>query len=183
MYIDAGGSAHSSRRPPSRQSESFLLEGGPCKRNEPGASPQSVFDCPRLLVTKGTPWVCGGVEEIDVGLQQKRGVTGSKAHKEDGIHTIANEASQSLLVSGDKITQPHSPAYNLSVQSTGFFYSAESSRRFLIPSPGVKNGSFYFPRWVEFRAFRTMRTHVSVFGNSTIENPHTMKITLGMHFV
>ncbi len=48
------------------------------RRIEPGASPQPVFDFLRLPFTKGTPWVCGGVEEIGVGFQQLS-VTGSKA--------------------------------------------------------------------------------------------------------
>ncbi len=42
-----------------------------------------------LLFAKGTRWVCGGVEEIGVGFQQ-RSVTGSKARKEDRIRTIDN---------------------------------------------------------------------------------------------
>ncbi len=48
------------------------------RRIEPGASPQLVFDCRRLLFTKRTQWVCGDVEEIGVGFQQ-RGVTGEFA--------------------------------------------------------------------------------------------------------
>ncbi len=33
-------------------------------RIAPGASPQTVLDCMWLLFTKGTQWVCGGVEDI-----------------------------------------------------------------------------------------------------------------------
>ncbi len=43
--------------------------------NEPGASTQPVVDCLRFLFVKGTQGVCGGVEEIGVGFQQRR-VTG-----------------------------------------------------------------------------------------------------------
>ncbi len=43
---------------------------------EPGACPQPV----RLFFTKGTQWVCGGVEQIGVGFQQQI-VAGWKALK------------------------------------------------------------------------------------------------------
>ncbi len=56
---------------------------------EPGAYSQPVFDCLRLRFTKRTQCVCGGVEKIDVGFQQ-RSMTGSKARTEDRAHTIAN---------------------------------------------------------------------------------------------
>ncbi len=48
-----------------------------------------MFDCLRLLFTKRAQWVCGGVEEIDVGFQQ-RSLTGSKVRKEECIRSIAN---------------------------------------------------------------------------------------------
>ncbi len=49
-------------------------------RIEPGASSQPVFDCPRLLFSKGAQWV----DEIGVGSQQ-RSVTNSKACKVDRV--------------------------------------------------------------------------------------------------
>ncbi len=49
---------------------------------EPTASPEPVFDCLRLFLTKGKHGVCGGVGQIGVGLQQ-RSVAGLKAYKED----------------------------------------------------------------------------------------------------
>ncbi len=42
-----------------------------------------------LLFTKGTQGVCGGVEGIDVGFQQ-RSVAALKVHKEDRFRTAAN---------------------------------------------------------------------------------------------
>ncbi len=39
----------------------------------PGASPQPVFHYLRLLLAKGTQWVCGGFEEICVGFQKRSG--------------------------------------------------------------------------------------------------------------
>ncbi len=48
-----------------------------------------MFDCLRLLFTKGTQRVCGGVEEIGVGFQQQN-VASSNARKEDRVRTVAN---------------------------------------------------------------------------------------------
>ncbi len=57
---------------------------------EPEASPQSVFAWLRIIFTKGIQWVCGGVEQIGVGLQQ-RGVTSSKARKDDVAEALTWE--------------------------------------------------------------------------------------------
>ncbi len=38
---------------------------------EPGASAQSVFYGMRLLLAKGTGWICGGVEEASICLQER----------------------------------------------------------------------------------------------------------------
>ncbi len=70
-----------------------LLEGDSCKRQQRGwrrtskdvlsrrivskASPQLVIDYLRLLFTKGTQRVCGGVEGIGRGFQQWRRVGGT----------------------------------------------------------------------------------------------------------
>ncbi len=62
---------------------------------------QTVFDC---LFTKGTQWVCGGVEVIDVGCQQWS-VTGSKVRMEDRVRTVAN---------GHAIFRPGEPAIHIS---------------------------------------------------------------------
>ncbi len=51
------------------------------------ASPQPVFGCLRLLFTKATQWVCRGVDEIGVCLQQGS-VAGPKTYKEDRVRTI-----------------------------------------------------------------------------------------------
>ncbi len=59
------------------------------RRIEPCASPQSVFDCLRLLFAKGTQGVCRGVNAIGVGFQQMS-VTGSKAREEGRILSIAD---------------------------------------------------------------------------------------------
>ncbi len=58
-------------------------------RIEPGASPQPEFDCLRLLFAKWTQGVCGGVEEIGIGFQQ-RNVAGSQARKEDRVRTVVS---------------------------------------------------------------------------------------------
>ncbi len=77
---------------------------------ECGASPQPVFDFLRLLFTKGTQWVCGGVDEISVGFHQ-RSLAGSKARKEDCVRTVAN---------GYTIFRPKEPGTHLRCPRIGF---------------------------------------------------------------
>ncbi len=64
-------------------------ENALCCRSKPGASLQPVLDYLRLLFTKETQWVCGGVDELGTRFSQ-RSVTGSKACKESHIRTFAN---------------------------------------------------------------------------------------------
>ncbi len=48
-----------------------------------------MFELLGLAFAKGTWWICEGVEEIVVSVQQTS-VTGTKACKEEHIRTIAN---------------------------------------------------------------------------------------------
>ncbi len=57
-----------------------------------GTSPKQVFDCQRLLFTKGTTWVCKGVEELDAHFQQSS-VAGMKKLKEDHNRAILKRGS------------------------------------------------------------------------------------------
>ncbi len=59
-------------------------------------APQPVLDYVRLLFTKGTQWVCGGVEEIGVGFHQWC-VAGSQARQ--------RTASARLLVAVQSLDQ------------------------------------------------------------------------------
>ncbi len=72
-------------------------------RIDPGAYPQLVFFCLKLLFTKRTQRVCGGFNEIGVSFQQ-RSVTASKARKEDRVRSVAND--HAIFGSGE-------PAINL----------------------------------------------------------------------
>ncbi len=56
-------------------------------------------ECRRLLFTKGMQWVCGGIEEIGVGFQQ-RSVSGSKVRKEV-LSWWITEGRRSVALSGD----------------------------------------------------------------------------------
>ncbi len=55
----------------------------------PWAPPQSVFFCLWLLFAEKSRSICGRVVEIGIRFQE-RYVTGSKARKEDRVHTVVN---------------------------------------------------------------------------------------------
>ncbi len=48
-----------------------------------------MFDDLRLLFAKGIQWVCGGVEEIDVGFQQWS-VADSEVREEDRVRSAGS---------------------------------------------------------------------------------------------